>query len=77
MIILVSDLTYLIIPDEVLIFFSIYFIICQIFNLGIVGALLKVVSGIFLFSVLYFIMLVGNKILKKDNNKKIAKVKKK
>ena len=65
MIVLVSDLTYLIIPDEVLIFFSIYFIICQIFNLGIVGALLKVVSGIFLFSVLYFIMLVGNKILKK------------
>ena len=66
MIVLVSDLTYLIIPDEVLIFFSIYFIICQIFNLGIVGALLKVVSGIFLFSVLYFIMLVGNKILKKE-----------
>ena len=66
MIILVSDLTYLIIPDEVLIFFSIYFIICQIFNLGIVGALLKVVSGIFLFSVLYFIMLVANKILKKE-----------
>ena len=66
MIVLVSDLTYLIIPDEVLIFFSIYFIICQIFNLGIVGALLKVVSGIFLFSVLYFIMLVGNKMLKKE-----------
>ena len=66
MIILVSDLTYLIIPDEVLIFFSIYFIVCQIFNLGIVGALLKVVSGIFLFAVLYFIMLIGNKILKKE-----------
>ena len=66
MIILVSDLTYLIIPDEVLIFFSIYFIVCQIFNLGIVGALLKVVSGIFLFAVLYFIMLIGNKLLKKE-----------
>ena len=66
MIVLVSDLTYLIIPDEVLIFFSIYFIICQIFNVGIVGVLLKVGSGIFLFSVLYFIMLVGNKILKKE-----------
>lgn len=66
MIVLVSDLTYLIIPDEVLIFFSVYFIICQIFNLGIIGALLKIVSGIFLFSVLYFIMLIGNKILKKE-----------
>ena len=66
MIVLVSDLTYLIIPDEVLIFFSIYFIIFQILNLGIVGALLKVVSGIFLFSVLYFIMLIGNKVLKKE-----------
>ena len=66
MIVLVSDLTYLIIPDEVLIFFSIYFIVFQILNLGIVGALLKVVSGIFLFSVLYFIMLIGNKVLKKE-----------
>ena len=66
MIVLVSDLTYLIIPDEVLIFFSIYFIIFQILNLGFVGALLKVVSGLFLFAVLYFIMLIGNKILKKE-----------
>ena len=66
MIVLVSDLTYLIIPDEVLIFFSIYFIIFQILDLGIVGALLKIVSGIFLFGVLYLIMLIGNKILKKE-----------
>ena len=66
MIVLVSDLTYLIIPDEVLIFFSIYFIIFQILDLGIVGALLKIISGIFLFGVLYLIMLIGNKILKKE-----------
>ena len=35
MIIVVSDLTYLIIPDEVLIFFSIYFIIIQLLNIGL------------------------------------------
>ena len=67
MIIVVSDLTYLIIPDEVLIFFSIYFIIVQLLSLGIVGCLLKIATGIFLFSIMYLIMLIGNKILKKES----------
>lgn len=66
MIIVVTDLTYLIIPDEVLIFFSIYFIIIQILNLGIKGAIISILSGIFLFGVLYIIMIIGNKILKKE-----------
>lgn len=66
MIVVVSDITYLIIPDEILIFFSIYFVIIQILNLGIKGAIINVISGVFLFSILYIIMLIGNKVLKKE-----------
>lgn len=66
MIVLVSDLIYLIIPDEVLIFFSIYFLLFQFLNLGLVGGLTKLASGIFLFALMYVIMLVGNKAMKKE-----------
>lgn len=67
MIIVVSDLTYLIIPDEILVFFSSYFIIIQILNLGWQGAIEKVFTGLFLFVVMYIIMLIGNKLLKKES----------
>lgn len=67
MTVIVSDITYLIIPDELLIFFSIYFIIIQILNLGIVGAIYKILTGLFLFSIMYAIMVIGNKLLKKES----------
>lgn len=67
MIVVVSDLTYLIIPDEVLITFSIYFIIIQLLNLGLKGAIGKIMTGIFLFLIMYLIMLIGNKLLKKES----------
>lgn len=67
MIVVVSDITYLIIPDEVLIFFSIYFIIIQILNIGVVGAFKQILTGAFLFCLLYIIMLIGNKALKKES----------
>jgi len=66
-IITVSDLTYLIIPDEVLIFFSIYFIIIQLFRIGIYHTLLQILTGTFLFVLMYIIMVVGNKIFKKES----------
>ncbi len=65
-IILVSDLNYLIIPDEVLIFFSIYFIIAQFFNVGLKGMLYHIGVGLFLFGVMYLIMIIGNKVYKKE-----------
>ncbi len=65
--VIVSDLTYLIIPDEILIFFSIYFIICQFLILGLKGAIIHIVVGVFLFLVMYGIMLLGNKIFKKES----------
>lgn len=66
-IVIVSDLTYLIIPDEVLIFFSIYFIICRFFLEGIKGVAYHIGVGIFLFLVMYGIMILGNKIFKKES----------
>ena len=67
MIVVVSDITYLIIPDEALIFFSVYFIIIQILNLGLLGAGKQILSGLFLFGVMYLIMIIGNKTLKKES----------
>ena len=67
MIVVVSDITYLIIPDEVLVFFSIYFILVQILNLGLIGAGKQLLSGLFLFGIMYLIMLIGNKALKKES----------
>lgn len=67
MTVVVSDITYLIIPDELLIFFSIYFIIFQILDIGLVGALKHILTGIFLFGMMYLIMLIGNKALKKES----------
>ncbi len=63
----VSDLNYLVIPDEVLIFFSIYFIIIQIFNLGLKGCLTQILIGFFLFTLMYLIMLIGNKMFKRES----------
>lgn len=63
----VSDLNYLVIPDEVLIFFSIYFIIIQIFNLGLKGCLTQILIGLFLFTLMYLIMLIGNKMFKRES----------
>ena len=67
MIVVVSDITYLIIPDEALIFFSVYFIIIQILNIGLLGAGKQILSGIFLFGIMYLIMIIGNKTLKKES----------
>ncbi|HIR48552.1 MAG TPA: prepilin peptidase [Candidatus Faecimonas gallistercoris] len=66
-IVTVSDLNYLIIPDEVLIFFGFYFIVVQFFSVGIVNTCFHVLTGIFLFLLMYFIMWLGEKMLKKES----------
>lgn len=66
-IVLVSDLTYLIICDEVLVFFSIYFIAVQLLFSGLKNTLIHIGIGVFLFLVMYLIMLFGNKIFKKES----------
>lgn len=66
-IISVSDISYLIIPDEVLIFFSGYFIIVKCLGEGLYSALFSILTGLALFSIMYGIMLLGNFIFKKES----------
>lgn len=67
MIILISDFSYMIISDEVLIFFNTYFIILLVFTIGVPETIYHILSGVFLFLVMYFIMLLGNFLLKGES----------
>ena len=62
----VSDITYFIIPDELLIFFAGYFIIIITLKSGIILALWSIISGFLLFAIMYIIMLFGNYMFKKE-----------
>ena len=65
-IISVSDISYFIIPDELLIFFTGYFLILIVLRSGVSAALVSILSGIILFLVMYGIMLFGNYLFKKE-----------
>ena len=67
MIIFASDLTYMIIPDEVIIFFSIVIIILEFFLEGITGVGLSLLSGLSLFFFMYCLMKLGNALFKKES----------
>lgn len=67
MIVIVSDLEYYIIPDEVLIFFIVCFIILQLFRVGFIETLIHIGTGLFLFFVMYGILLLGNYLFKKES----------
>lgn len=66
-IISVSDISYYIIPDELLIFFSGYFIIINCLSHGVLYSLFSILSGMCLFGVMYLIMIFGNFLFKKDS----------
>lgn len=66
-IISVSDITYYIIPDEVLIFFTGYFLIIFALSNGVIGTFVNIVSGMVLFAIMYTIMLIGNFLFKKES----------
>lgn len=63
----VSDISYYIIPDEVLIFFSGYFIILTAITSGVLSALYSILSGLLLFGFMYLVMLIGNFLFKKES----------
>ena len=65
-IVIVSDLTYLIIPDEITLFFSIVVVIVKLFAFSIQDTIFSVLSGILLFLLMYIIMVLGNKMFKKE-----------
>lgn len=67
MIVIVSDFTYYIISDEVLIGINCFLILVYFLKEGVTGMLLHVASGIFLFLVMYLIMVIGNLVLKKES----------
>ncbi len=67
MIIFVSDLTYMIIPDEVIIFFSVVIIILEFFLEGISLLGLSLLSGLSLFFFMFVLMKLGNNLFKKES----------
>ena len=67
MIIFASDLTYMIIPDEVIIFFSVVFIILEFMIGGFKGLGLSLISGVSLFLFMYLLMKLGNALFKKES----------
>lgn len=66
-IISVSDISYYIIPDEVLIFFTGYFLIILTLSNGVMATFTNIVSGLIMFLIMYTIMLIGNFIFKKES----------
>ena len=66
-IVIVSDINYLVIPDEVTLFFSILVIAVKIAGEGIKVASLSVLSGLEMFVLMYLFMLLGNFLFKKES----------
>lgn len=66
-IVIVSDLMYMIIPDEVTFSCVFIIIIINFLNFGIKDGLLQLGSGILTFSIMYIIMLIGNFIFKRES----------
>ena len=65
-IVIVSDFNYLVISDEVTLFFSIASVIIQFIFLGWEGTVSAIIYGFFLFFLMYLIMLCGSRIMKEE-----------
>ena len=63
----VSDISYYIIPDELLIVASGYFLIIITISQGVIPALYATFSGGILFSIMYVIMKIGNFVFQKES----------
>ncbi len=66
-IIIITDLNYYIIPDEINIFFGIAILIVNIFKYGFLGACKYVLFGLSMFIFMYLLMLLGNKLFKEES----------
>ena len=60
-------MTYYIIPDEIIITFSILFLIVEFLSGGIKNVGMHLLTGILLFIIMYLIMLLGEKLFKKES----------
>lgn len=66
-IVIVSDIKYLIIPDEVTLVSAIIILITKFIEGGLLGGFKALGSGVLLFVVMYLIMLLGNFMFKKES----------
>lgn len=66
-IVIVSDVNYLIIPDEVTVFFSIITIIIKFCFYGVKITFFSILSGVLMFCLMYCIMMLGNKMFNKES----------
>lgn len=66
-VILVSDLNYLLIPDRFIVIPSVIIFVITILEKGILASLIQVGYGILGFSFMYFVMLLGNKLFGKES----------
>lgn len=66
-IVIVSDVNYLMIPDEVTLIVAIIIMVVEFLMKGLLGGLQAIGSGILLFLVMYLIMLLGNFMFKKES----------
>lgn len=64
--VIVSDVNYMIIPDSFIIITSCLLIILKFLQLGIIGGFTCIGYGVISFLMLYLIMLLGNKLFKKE-----------
>ena len=63
----VTDISYYIIPDELLKFFICYFIVLKCLIGGFPAVFFGVLSGLSLFFVMYMIMIIGDFVFKKES----------
>ena len=66
MLVVVSDLTYLMIPDRFILTAGILIFIFKVLEKGIINGLIQLGYGLICFVGMYLIMLLGNKIFKKE-----------
>lgn len=66
MVVIVSDINYMIIPDRFIVIVAILIIIVKFFQEGIIGGFVSIGYGVISFGILYLIMIIGNKLLKKE-----------
>ena len=64
--VIVSDLNYMIIPDSFIIVSSILIVIVKLMSVGMVETLIAIGYGIISFAIMYLIMLLGNFLFKKE-----------
>jgi leader peptidase (prepilin peptidase)/N-methyltransferase len=65
--IIISDIEYMIILDEVLIFASVGIIVIDLFNIGVIDTAMRILSGIGAFLTMLFIKYTGDKMFKQDS----------